>query len=244
MGAGSSSAPREDLATPLAYPVSQRPQFFNFDAQAVRVVGTPEAPHFVAKDVCDALGYSKYRDAIALLEDDERVSSKVDTLGGPQEMSCVNESGLYALIFGSRKPQARLFRRWVTGTVLPAIRQTGSFAAPSPEPRALPLPPPATAETHVADIYRATVPSHRLTVLVPPGDLARYATYNGSFMSIIREATDAVQVSRFLRFLQGRGYLNRWVRQADGTLIYCESMGRNRHRRYFITIRPVEEVAS
>jgi prophage antirepressor-like protein len=236
-------AARSDSSAPLASSVSQRPQFFNFDAQAVRVVGTPEAPHFVAKDVCAVLELFD-TSSLRHLEEDEKGKDTILTLGGAQEMLTVNESGLYALIFRSRKPQARLFRRWVTGTVLPAIRQTGTFAAPAPEPRALPLPPPATAETYVADIYRATVPSHRLTVLVPPCDLARYATYNGSFMSIIREATDPVQVSRFLRFLQGRGYLNRWVRQADGTLIYCESIGRNRHRRYFITIRPLEEVAS
>ena len=244
LGAGSWLTESRHVAAPLDYPVPQRPQFFNFDAQAVRVVGSPKTPWFVAKDVCSVLEIERTDSSLRGLDDDEKGAHTVSTLGGDQTLSTINESGLYALIFRSRKPQARLFRRWVTGTVLPAIRHTGTFAGAAIEARALPLPPPATAETHVADIYRATVPSHRLTVLVPPCDLARYATYNGSFMSIIREATDPVQVSRFLRFLQGRGYLNRWVRQADGTLIYCESMGRNRHRRYFITIRPVEEVAS
>jgi prophage antirepressor-like protein len=215
---------------------------FNYGEKQVRTVVKDNEPWFVAKDVCEILEIDSTQ--TRRLDDDEKGAHTVSTLGGDQTLSTINESGLYALIFRSRKPQARLFRRWVTGTVLPAIRHTGTFAGAAIEARALPLPPPATAETHVADIYRATVPSHRLTVLVPPCDLARYATYNGSFMSIIREATDPVQVSRFLRFLQGRGYLNRWVRQADGTLIYCESMGRNRHRRYFITIRPVEEVAS
>lgn len=244
LGAGRELSPRGNTSEALAYPVSQRPQFFNFDAQAVRVVGSAEAPWFVAKDVCSVLEIERTDSSLRGLNDDEKGAHTVSTLGGDQTLSTINESGLYALIFRSRKPQARLFRRWVTGTVLPAIRQTGTFAEASPALRALPLPPPATAETHVADVFRATVPSHRNTVLVSPNDLARYATFNGSFMSLIREATDPQQVSRFLRFLQGRGYLNRWVRQADGSLIYCESIGRNRHRRYFITIRGLEEVAS
>ncbi|MBC7367566.1 MAG: hypothetical protein H7343_12295 [Undibacterium sp.] len=226
--------------------MSQCPQFFNFDAQAVRVVGTASAPWFVAKDVCAVLELFD-TSSLRHLDDDEKGKDIILTLGGSQEMLTVNESGLYALIFRSRKPQARLFRRWVTGTVLPAIRETGSYAADLtelPTPRVLPLPPPATAETHVADIFRETVPPLLFTVLVAPMDLARVAVCNGSFRSLIQDSADSTQVSRFLRFLQGRGYLNRWVRRSDGTLIFCESMGRNRHRRYFITIRPPEEVAA
>jgi prophage antirepressor-like protein len=82
---------------------------------------------FVAKDVCDILEIKNYRDAVESLDDDERVSVLVDTLGGKQTMIAINESGLYALIFRSRKPKAREFRRWVTSEVLPAIRRTGSY---------------------------------------------------------------------------------------------------------------------
>ena len=64
-------------------------------------------PWFVAKDVCTVVGVSKYRDAIVKLDDDERVSRKVDTLGGKQKMVCVNEFGLYVLILMSHKPQAK-----------------------------------------------------------------------------------------------------------------------------------------
>ena len=106
---------------------------FNFNqAQPVRVeMDESGVPWFVAKDVCDVLGISKYRDVIARhLDDDERVSMNVDTLGGVQQMTSINESGVYALIFRSRKPQAKAFRKWVTSEVLPALRQTGSYSIP------------------------------------------------------------------------------------------------------------------
>lgn len=89
-------------------------------------------PWFVAKDVCVALGIEKYRDALGRLDDDEKgCPVTVDTLGGPQKMSAVNESGLYNLIFQSRKPEAKKFRKWVTSEVLPSIRKTGSYVAPA-----------------------------------------------------------------------------------------------------------------
>lgn len=101
---------------------------FDFETNAMRVVMEADAPVFVALDVCRALAISKYRDAIARLDEDERVSVIVDTLGGRQTMTAVTESGLYALIFQSRKPAAKRFRRWVTGEVLPALRREGSYA--------------------------------------------------------------------------------------------------------------------
>ena len=88
-----------------------------------------EAPLFVARDVCEVLGISKYRDAISRLDEDEGCPVVVDTPGGPQTMTAVTESGLYALVLQSRKPEARLFRKWVTGDVLPMIRRTGRYAA-------------------------------------------------------------------------------------------------------------------
>lgn len=84
-------------------------------------------PWFVAKDVCQMLGISKYRDALTRLDDDERGLASIDTLGGRQEVAIVSESGLYALIFQRRKPEAKAFRRWVTGEVLPQIRETGAY---------------------------------------------------------------------------------------------------------------------
>lgn len=88
---------------------------------------------FVAKDVCHILEIEKYRDAVSRLDEDERASVLVDTLGGAQRMTTISESGLYALVFRSRKPEARAFSKWVRSEVLPALRKTGRYALPTTE---------------------------------------------------------------------------------------------------------------
>ena len=93
----------------------------------VRTIMRNGEPWFIAKDVCDALGFSKYRDAIAKLDSDERRPLVVDTSAGARTMAAINESGLYAIIMKSRKPTAKKFRKWVTSEVLPSIRKTGSY---------------------------------------------------------------------------------------------------------------------
>jgi prophage antirepressor-like protein len=103
------------------------PQVFNYKDRQIRVVIRNGEPWWVAKDVCDVLEISKYRDAVSRLDPDERGAVLVDTLGGPQEMAAVNEPGLYSLIMVSRKPEAHAFKRWVTHEVLPTIRKTGSY---------------------------------------------------------------------------------------------------------------------
>jgi prophage antirepressor-like protein len=96
----------------------------------VRIIMRDGEPWFVAKDVCDILGHTNNRKAVEMLDDDEKDVTKVYTPGGLQEMNIVSESGLYALIFRSNKPEAKAFRRWVTHEVLPAIRKTGSYIVP------------------------------------------------------------------------------------------------------------------
>jgi len=99
-------------------------------ANDVRIVWENDAPLFVMKDVCDVLGITWYRNAQQRLHKDERCGVTVHTLGGPQEMMAVTESGLYHLIFMSTKPVAKAFRRWVTSEVLPALRRHGYYAMP------------------------------------------------------------------------------------------------------------------
>ncbi len=113
---------------------------FNFESHHVRVaMGTDMEPWFVASDVCAALTIGNSRMALDRLDDDEKGVSSIDTLGGKQDMAVVNESGLYSLILGSRKPEAKRFKRWVTHEVLPSIRKTGSYA-PAGSVAALPAP--------------------------------------------------------------------------------------------------------
>ncbi len=112
---------------------------FNFVAHSVRVIMIGDAPWFVAVDVCDALTIGNNRMALERLDDDEKGVSSIDTLGGLQDLSIINESGLYSLILTSRKPEAKKFKKWVTSEVLPAIRKTGRYEAPVPVPVRKPI---------------------------------------------------------------------------------------------------------
>lgn len=103
---------------------------FNFDTVEVRTGEINGIPVWIGKDVCEALEISKYRDALAKLDSDERASISVDTLGGPQEMTAITESGIYGLLLIAPASVAVRFRRWLKHEVLPAIRKTGSYSAP------------------------------------------------------------------------------------------------------------------
>lgn len=108
---------------------------FNENNKSIRVEVVNGEPWFVAKDVCDALTIGNNRDAVSRLDDDEKATSVLPTQFGDKEMWIVNESGLYSLIFQSRKPEARKFRKWVTSEILPSIRKTGKYeAAAMPQP--------------------------------------------------------------------------------------------------------------
>lgn len=101
---------------------------FSFEGNGIRIVMKGDVPWFVAKDVTDLLEISNTSDALSRLDYDERDLGEIITTGGRQTVAIVNESGVYALVFTSRKEQARKFRKWVTDTVLPKIRKTGNFS--------------------------------------------------------------------------------------------------------------------
>ena len=101
---------------------------YSFRDNNVRVVIKDNEPWFVAKDICELLDISKHRDAISRLDEEERGSVIVDTLGGKQNVTAINEYGLYSLVFTSRKPEAREFKNWVTRDILPSIRKRGVYA--------------------------------------------------------------------------------------------------------------------
>lgn len=121
------------------------PAVFTYgDAQQVRTLVIEDQPWFVAKDVCGVLGLANSRKAIGGLDEDEvTVSPMVTPSRGRVSMQLVNESGLYNLIFRSRKAEARAFRRWVTAEVLPSIRRSGGYQKPQAQPEAVPPGQPA-----------------------------------------------------------------------------------------------------
>lgn len=108
--------------------MNQLQKVFQYQGHRVRTVIKDGEPWFVAKDVCDVLEISNNRMALQRLDDDEKGVSSIDTPGGLQESAIVNEPGLYTLILGSRKPEAKQFKRWVTHEVIPSIRKTGSYS--------------------------------------------------------------------------------------------------------------------
>lgn len=104
--------------------------FKNDQFGEIRSVVIDGEPLFVAADVCGALEIQNHKDAIKRLDDDEKSGVVLtDPHGRPQETNCVTESGLYSLVLGSRKPEAKAFKRWITHEVLPAIRKTGKYEA-------------------------------------------------------------------------------------------------------------------
>ncbi len=113
-------------------------QIFNYGKVPVRTVLVDDAPWWVLKDVCRVLGITNHKNVSARLDPDEKGVRLMDplsgdgnpihTLGGPQNMTIINESGLYKVILRSDKPEAKKFTRWVTHEVLPALRKTGSYS--------------------------------------------------------------------------------------------------------------------
>lgn len=104
--------------------------FENKEFGEIRTVMIDGVPWFVGKDVAGALGYSKERNAIAnhIEEEDRKVAPIQGPRGGTQDMTIINESGIYSLIFGSKLESAKRFKHWVTSEVLPSIRQTGTYS--------------------------------------------------------------------------------------------------------------------
>lgn len=110
----------------------------NEEFGTVRTVVVDGEPWFVGKDVAEALGYSNSRKALLdHVDNEDKGVTNCDTLGGNQNLTIINESGVYALIFGSKLPNAKKFKHWVTSEVLPAIRKTGTYNLPGTYKEAL-----------------------------------------------------------------------------------------------------------
>lgn len=165
--------------------------FKNEEFGEVRTVTIDGEPWFVGKDVAEALGYSKARNAIsAHVSDEDKKDAPIQgTLGGTQNMTIINESGLYALIFGSKLESAKRFKHWVTSEILPEIRKTGGYQAYTPQGKELlalaVLEAQKTIEAQAAEIDRMkpkeifadAVSTSHTAILV--GDLAKILKQNG-----------------------------------------------------------------
>ena len=190
-------------------------QIFNYNSVEVRTIQNDGEPWFVLKDVCNVLHIGNSRDVVARLDQDEKGVGQIDTLGGKQEMTIINESGLYNVILRSDKPEAKPFRKWVTSEVLPTIRRHGMYATPDTvekmladpdttiklletikQERAARLALEAQAEADKPKIIFAdAVSASHTSILV--GDLAKLLRQNGV----------EIGQNRLFSFLREKGYL-------------------------------------
>ena len=190
-------------------------QVFNYNSVEVRTIQNDGEPWFVLKDVCNVLHIGNSRDVVARLDQDEKGVAQIDTLGGKQEMTIINESGLYNVILRSDKPEAKPFRKWVTSEVLPTIRRHGMYATPDTvekmladpdttiklletikQERAARMALEAKAEADKPKVLFAdAVSASHSSILV--GDLAKLLRQNGV----------EIGQNRLFSFLREKGYL-------------------------------------
>ncbi|HHC9710614.1 TPA: BRO family protein [Staphylococcus aureus] len=123
-------------------------QTFNFEELPVRTLEVDGEPYFIGKDVADILGYTNSRKALSdHVDEEDKLTSRIVTSGQNRNVTIINESGLYSLIFSSKLENAKRFKRWVTSEVLPTLRKTGAYQVLSDPMQALRLMFEATEET-------------------------------------------------------------------------------------------------
>lgn len=121
----------------------------------VRTVVINDEPWFVGKDVAEALEHSNSRQAIKVnVQEEDKDVILIDTPGGRQKITIINESGLYSLILSSRLPSAKKFKRWVTSEVLPSLRKSGGYLTQEAQRQIA-----AAVQGQIADIVAQTVPA-------------------------------------------------------------------------------------
>ena len=191
-------------------------QPFDFKGNQVRVLtdGNGE-PWFVAKDVCEVLGHSNASMALERLDNDER--SKFN-LGRQGETNIVNEAGLYALVLGSRKPEAHEFKRWVTHEVLPQIRKTGGYIPTTDVDDDMTILAKAVMigqRTMEAQKQRIAEQQTRIVELEPKARFADAVAASdgtclvGELAKMLRQNGMDIGQNRLFRLLQADGYLGK-----------------------------------
>ncbi|HDB6738817.1 TPA: ORF6C domain-containing protein [Staphylococcus aureus] len=110
----------------------QELQTFNFEELPVRTLEVDGEPYFIGKDVADILGYTNSRKTLSdHVDEEDKLTSRIVTSGQNRNVTIINESGLYSLIFSSKLENAKRFKRWVTSEVLPSLRRTGTYQTKS-----------------------------------------------------------------------------------------------------------------
>ncbi len=165
------------------------PQIFNFEQHEVRTVTIHAEPFFVGKDVAKVLGYQNgSRDINRHVDVEDRQNYQNGTFESPRGLTIINESGLYSLILGSKQPNAKKFKRWVTSEVLPAIRKHGGYLTPEKVEEAL-LNPDTIIQ------LATKLKEERTGRLIAEQKIAEYEP-KISYLDSILSSTDSVTISQ------------------------------------------------
>ncbi len=177
-------------------------QTFNFESQDVRVKTINNEIWFVGNDVADILGYKNKSDALQKhvdKEDKDAIAIR-DSIGRMQSTPVINESGLYALIFGSKLPKAKEFKRWVTNEVLPSIRKHGIYATADTVTKMLNDPDTAIKllETIKDEREQRLIAEQRVNELQPKASYYDLILQNKSLLSVTQIAKDYGKSAKWL----------------------------------------------
>ena len=180
--------------------------FSNEEFGQVRTVKIDDEPYMIGSDVAIALGYTNPAKAVRdHVDEEDKLTEQIVLSGQTREAICINESGMYSLIMGSRLPNARKFKRWVTSEVLPSIRKTGGYHLPQTYSEAL-RELAAQAEKNEKlrienermkpkEIFADAVAASKTSILI--GELAKLITQNGY----------EIGQTRMFKYLREHGYL-------------------------------------
>lgn len=201
-------------------------QIFNFNSSEIRVVKDEGGePWFIAKDVCDVLGLSNITEALRNLDGDELTSEILKSGNQGREMKLVSESGLYALVIRSNKPNAKKFRKWITSEVLPSIRKSGGYIAAkadeTPEmimARAIKLADETInrqklqleeKDKKIAEVNRQIEMDKPKVVFAESIAVAKTSILVGEMAKLIKQSTGVeIGQNRFFDYLRDKGYLH------------------------------------
>lgn len=189
---------------------------FNFESTQVRTMLVNNEPWFVGKDVAEILGYKRTADAIRQhVYSEDRGVGELPTPGGFQQMTLVNESGLYALIFGSKLESSIRFKKWVTGEVLPSIRKHGGYLTPEKIEEALLNPDTLIqlATNLKEERSKRLAAEEKVTAMVPKALFADAVAAShtsiliGELSKLISQNGVKIGQNRLFEWLRGNGYL-------------------------------------
>ena len=192
-------------------------QIFNSpEFGAIRTIEKDGEPWFVGKDVAAALGYKEpTKAAREKVDDDDKGVSKIDTPSGIQEMTIINESGLYSLVLSSKLPTAKKFKRWVTNEVIPSIRKHGAYMTPETLEKVLLSPDTLMQlaqnlkdEQEKRKVLEAQIESQKPAVLFTGAvETSKTSILIGELAKMLKQNGVNIGQNRLFEWLRQNGYL-------------------------------------